>query len=212
MKKFIFCALIFANKQTENYCEEENNLFFEKLCCFFIHIFWKSLCYLRIFQHLVLRCKVLRTFLFYLFEIQSPVLVSPSSEGENVLIWQLLLKRDRKKLLRYLYKIAKSCIYIKYLTLVRPRKLIHMNFAFFTRCKMHRTPVLLKNYSFQNFLNKSNFAFVCFCSQNIYSPQKIIMSCLCLRHGANLNSTSNVFAYFLIIFLRHDWFGVFLNK
>ena len=106
----------------------------------------------------------------------------------------------------------KSCIYIKYLTLVWSRELIHMNFAFFTRCKMHKTPVLLKNYSFQNFLNKSNFAFVCFCSKKFYSPQKIIMSCLCLRHGANLNSTSNVFAYFLIIFLRHDWFRVFLNE
>ena len=27
----------------ENYCEKENNLFFEKSCYFFIHIFEKSL-------------------------------------------------------------------------------------------------------------------------------------------------------------------------
>ena len=45
-----------------------------------------------------------------------------------------------------------------------------------------------------------------------FLPQKIFMSCLYLRHGAYLNSTSNVFAYLVIIFLGHDWFGVFLNK
>ena len=85
-KKFIFCALICASKQTENYCQEENNLFFEKLCCFFIHIFRKSICNLQIFYRLVFRCKVLRPFVFYWFEVQSTVLVSSSSQGENVLI------------------------------------------------------------------------------------------------------------------------------
>ena len=30
-KKLIFCALICASKKTENFCEIENNLFFEKL-------------------------------------------------------------------------------------------------------------------------------------------------------------------------------------
>ena len=83
---------------------------------------------------------------------------------------------------------------------------------FYTRCKMHRTPVLLKNYSFHNFLNRSNFAFVCFFSKKIFSPQKMFLSCLCLRHGAYLNSTSNVFAHLLIIFLGHYWFGFFLTK
>ena len=39
----IFCALICANKLTENYCEEENNyLFFERSCCFFVHKFWEN--------------------------------------------------------------------------------------------------------------------------------------------------------------------------
>ena len=33
-----------------------------------------------------------------------------------------------------------------------------------------------------------------------------------LTHGAYLNRTSNAFAYFLIIFLGHDWLGFFLNK
>ena len=31
---------------------------------------------------------------------------------------------------------------------------------FYTRCKMHINPVLPKNYSFHDFLNRSNFAFV----------------------------------------------------
>ena len=40
----------------------------------------------------------------------------------------------------------KSYVCIKYSTLVRPRKLIAMNFTFFTRCKIHITPVSLKYY------------------------------------------------------------------
>ena len=77
---------------------------------------------------------------------------------------------------------------------------------------MHITPVLLKNYSFHNFVNRLNFAFVCFCSKKKFLTQKLFMSCLYLRHGVYLNSTSNVFAYLLIIFLGQDWFGFFLNK
>ena len=77
---------------------------------------------------------------------------------------------------------------------------------------MLTTPVLLKNYSFHNVLNRSNFAFVCFFSKKMFSPHEMFMSCLCLRNGAYLNHTSNVFAYLLIIFLGHNWFGFFLNK
>ena len=32
------------------------------------------------------------------------------------------------------------------------------------------------------------------------------------RLNMYLNSASNVFAYLLIIFLGHDWFGFFLNE
>ena len=127
-EKFIFCALICASKQTENYCEEENNLFFEKLCCFFIHIFRKSLCNLQMFYHWVFKCKVLRPFVFYLFEVQSTVLVSSSSQGENVLIQQLFLTREET--FSVSAQNRKSCVCIKYLTLVRPQKLIPVNFAF----------------------------------------------------------------------------------
>ena len=69
---------------------------------------------------------------------------------------------------------------------------------------MHITPVLLKIYSFHNFLKRSNFAIVCLFSKKNFSPQKIFVSCLCLDHGTYLNGTSNVFAYLLIIFLGRE--------
>ena len=52
---FIFCALICASKQTENYCKEENDLLFENLCYFLIRIFRNSLCNLQIFYRSVFR-------------------------------------------------------------------------------------------------------------------------------------------------------------
>ena len=52
---------------------------------------------------------------------------------------------------------------------------------------------------------------VCFFSK-INSPQKMLMSCLCLHHSTYMNGTSNVFTYLLIIFLERDWFRFFLNK
>ena len=38
------------------------------------------------------------------------------------------------------------------------------------------------------------------------------MSGLCLRHGAYLNGTSNMFTYLLIIFLGQDWLVLFKKK
>ena len=110
-EKFIFCALICASKQTENYRKEENNLFFEKLCCFFICIFQKSLWILQIFYRSVFRCKVLRPFVFYLFEVQSLVLVSYSPPGENVLVQKLFLTRKGKKLCDIVAKSQKLCFH-----------------------------------------------------------------------------------------------------
>ena len=109
MEKFIFCALICSSTQTENYFEKKN-LFFEKSCCFFIYIFRKSLCNLQIFYHSVFRCKVLTPFVCYLFEVQSTVLVSSSSQTENALIQQLFLTREGKKLLRYFTKSQKMSL------------------------------------------------------------------------------------------------------
>ena len=76
---------------------------------------------------------------------------------------------------------------------------------------MYVTPVLLKKYSFHDFLNRSNLAFVYFFLEKIFSSKNVYII-LCLRHGAYLNSTSNVFTYLLIIFLGNDWLGFFLNK
>ena len=120
------------------------------------------------------------------------------------------LTREGKKLLRYLYKITKthkSCVCIKYLTLVRPQKLILWILRFYTWCKMLRTPVLLKNYSFHNFLNRSKFAFACLLKKK-FSPQKMLMPCFCLCHGTYLKRTSNVFTY---NFLRIQLIWVFLK-
>ena len=138
----------------------------------------------------------------------------------NLQYWYLLLGRKRMCWFVFVFNKGreeafagslqnrKSC-----LSLFRPRKLISVwVLRFYTRCKMHITPVLLKNYSFHNFLNRSNFAFICCFSKKKFSPQKMFMSYLRLRHCAYLNSASNVLAYLLIIILRRDWFGFFLNK
>ena len=127
-EKFIFCALTCASKQTENYCEEENNLLFEKIFCFFINIFRKSLLAICKFFSSVFRCKVLRPFAFYLFDVQSTGLLSPSSQGENVLIQQLFF--TRRETFAVSLQNRKNCVCIKYLTLIRPRKLIVVSFSF----------------------------------------------------------------------------------
>ena len=130
--------------------------------------------------------------------------------GRKCVDMVVTFNKGREKTFAVSLQNRKSCICIIYLTLVQPRKLIPVNFEFLY--SMHRTPVLLKNYLFHTFLNRTNFALVCFFSKKNFSPQKMFMSCLSLRHGAYLNSTSNVFAHLLIIFLGFDWFGFFLNK
>ena len=70
------------------------------------------------------------------------------------------------------------------------------------------TPASLKKYSFHIFLNKSNFAFVCFFSKNNFSSQKMFTSCWCLHHGAYLNGISNVYTYLLMFFLETVNFGI----
>ena len=62
---------------------------------------------------------------------------------------------------------------------------VKCRYFFYTRCKMHITPAMLKKYSVYSFLNRSKLAFVSFQKKN--SPQKMLMSCLCLGHVAYLN-------------------------
>ena len=110
-KKFIFCALICASKQTGNTVKKKITYFLKKLCCTFIYIFRKSLCDFRIFYSSVFKCKVLRPFVFYLFEGQSTVLVSSSPSGENVLIQKLFLTREEKKLCGIFAKSQMLCLH-----------------------------------------------------------------------------------------------------
>ena len=124
----------------------------------------------------------------------------------KLLIQQLFL---REETFAVFLQNRKSCICIKYLTLVRPQKLIAMNFTFLYSIYNGQNSSIAKNYSFHNFLNR----FIClFLFKKTFLPQKMFMSCLCLRHGIYLNGTSNQFVYLLIIFLGHDWFGFFLNE
>ena len=95
----------------------------------------------------------------------------------NSQYWYLLLRRKKIcwNFCGIFTKSERLCLR-KILTLVRPRKLIAVNFTFYSRCKMHITPVLLKNDSFHNFLNRSQIAFVWsyfkkkknFTSKNVY--------------------------------------------
>ena len=99
--------------------------------------------------------------------------------GRKCVDMVVTFNKGREKTFAVSLQNRKSCICIKYLTLVRPRKLIPVNFEFLY--SMHRTPVLLKNYLFHTFLNRTNFALVCFFSKKNFSPQKMFMSCLSLR-------------------------------
>ena len=74
---------------------------------------------------------------------------------------------------------------------------------------MHITPVSFKPIHFTIFwIDQTLRLFVSF--QKICFHLKKCLSRLCLRRGAYLNGTSNVFAYLLIIFLENHWFGFFL--
>ena len=89
----------------------------------------------------------------------------------NLQYWYLLLGRKRMCWFVFVFNKGreetfagslqnrKSC-----LSLFRPRKLISVwVLRFYTRCKMHITPVLLKNYSFHSFHLKK-----CLCHIYVY--------------------------------------------
>ena len=77
---------------------------------------------------------------------------------------------------------------------------------------MHITRILLKIIHFAVFWTVQTLPFFISFQKNFFSPQKLFMSCLCLRQDAYWNGTCNVFACLLTIFSWHDWFGFFLNK
>ena len=83
--------------------------------------------------------------------------------GRNCVDLVVVFNKRREETLLVSLQNRNSCVCRKYLIL------IPVNSCFYTRCKMHKTPVLFKNYN-QNFLNKSNSAFVSF--QNIFHLKK----------------------------------------
>ena len=125
----------------------------------------------------------------------------------NSQYWYLLLRREkyvdsgvifnkwREETFAVSYNIAKAAL--QYLTLVPPRKL---------------TSSIAKKIIISQFFKEIKLCLYLLLFKKKFSPQKMFMSCSYLRHGAYLNSTSNVLAYLLIIFLGRDWFGFFLNK
>ena len=116
------------------------------------------------------------------------------SQGEKCVDLVIIFNKRRKVAFAVSLQNRKTCVCIKYLKFGSTTTVNCREFYFFyTRCKMHIAPVLLKNYLFHNFSNRSNFTSVCFFSKKIFSLQKMFMLCLWLRHGTYLNSTSNVF-------------------
>ena len=154
---------------------KKNITYFLKNYVSSLFTFSKKVYNLQIFYHLVFRCKVLRPVVFYLFEVQSKVVASSSQVGECV-DSLVIFNKGREETFMASLQNCKSCVCIKYLTLVRPRKLIPWVLRFYTRCKMHRTPVLLKKYIavILQLLNRSNFAFDCFFSQKFVHLKKIL--------------------------------------
>ena len=109
-KKFIFCALICASRQ--NTTVKLKITYVQKKYVTSLFTFSeKSLQFSNFLPLGVQLQKVLRPFVFYLSEIQSTVLVSSSLQGENVLIQQLFLIKEGKKLLRYFCKSQKLCLH-----------------------------------------------------------------------------------------------------
>ena len=90
--------------------------------------FEKAFAIRKFFYCLLFRCKVLSPFVFYLFEIQSTVLASSFFAGRRG-VYLVIFNKGRKESFAGTLQNCKTCVWIKYLTLIRPRKLIAMNFA-----------------------------------------------------------------------------------
>ena len=125
-EKFIFCALICASKLTDNYCGEENNLFFEKLLLLYSH-FMKSH---SIFLPLGVQMQCFETFciLFVWSSIDSIGIFFLA--GRKCVDLVVIFNKERKETFAVSFQNRKSCVCIKYLTLAQTRKLIAMNFTF----------------------------------------------------------------------------------
>ena len=116
MENFIFCTLTWTSKLPKKYREEENNLFFWKIICFFIQNFWKSLCNLRILYRLVFRCKVLRPFVFLFVWSSIHSIGIFFFAGRKCVDLVVIFNKGREETFAVSLQYRKSCVCIKYLT------------------------------------------------------------------------------------------------
>ena len=119
-KKFIFCSLICASKWTENYCEEKKHVaslftFFKKSLQF--AIFFTARCLDVRFCILFVWSSIHSIAIFFFAGLKLGDLVAVFNKG-------------RGETFAVSWQNRKSCVCIKYLTLVRRRKLTPVNFSF----------------------------------------------------------------------------------
>ena len=100
------------------------NNYVASLFAFFEKVF--AIC--NFFNWSVFRCDVLRPFLFYLFEVQSTVLVSSSSQRRKCVDLAVIFNKGRN-FCGIFTKLQRLSLH-KILTLVQSRKLIAVNFTF----------------------------------------------------------------------------------
>ena len=81
---------------------------------------------------------------------------------------------------------CKNCVCIKYLTLDQLLKSIVINFTMFLYSMQNtHNSSIAKNLFILQFFEQIKLC-LCFFSKKYLSPQKMLMSCLCLHHGTNL--------------------------
>ena len=87
MEEFIFVHWFVQVSRQKTTVKKKITCFPKNYAAFLFTVFEKGLAISKFFYRSVFRCKVFRTFVFYLFEVQT-VLVSSlsSSQGENVWI------------------------------------------------------------------------------------------------------------------------------
>ena len=137
--------------------------------------FEKAFAIRKFFYCLLFRCKVLSPFVFYLLEIQSTVLASSFFAGRRG-VYLVIFNKGRKESFAGTFTKLQNLCLDKIFNIDSTTKVNCHEFCFIIlKCKMHITPVLLKIIPFIIFfLNRSNFVFVCFFSNNIFSPQKYV--------------------------------------
>ena len=106
---------------------KKNNLFFEKLCCYFIHIFPKSLCNFFTARYLDVRFWDL-CILFVWSSIHCIGIFLFT--GRKCVDLVVILKKGKEETFAISLQNRKRCFCLKYLTLFRPRKFIAVNFTF----------------------------------------------------------------------------------